>query len=107
MSIYDSSPFFSSPFVESAVFLADSVSETEPITISVVVNRCELKSSGFKNSNIQSVSYPLTVDIQKSEVPTITKMVNKITVKNQKYFDETLLIKDVVYSDEYIWRVAL
>ena len=28
-------------------FLADSVSETEPITISVVVNRCELKKLWF------------------------------------------------------------
>lgn len=109
MSIFDPAPFFNSPFVEMATIYEDS--NSDGVSINVIVNRADQKESTFRNSNISSVSYPLTVDIKKEDWPvswlTITKNVSKIKVKNIKYIEETLFIKDIVYADEHIWRVAL
>lgn len=105
MGIFDPTPFFNSPFVEKAMFKAGPESQEQEIT--VIVNREEPRQTNFKGSNISSVSYPLTVEIQKSEVAVIEMMVSTIKVKNIEYVEKTLPLQKVVYADEYIWRVAL
>lgn len=105
MSIFDPTLFFSSPFAEKATLKAGPESQEQEIT--VIVNREEPRQTNFKGSNIPSVSYPLTVDIQKCEVAAIEIMVSTIKVKNIEYIEKTLPLQKVVYADEYIWRVAL
>jgi molybdate-binding protein len=105
MSIWNQDVFFKSDWAEKAIFKAGPESQEQEIT--VIVNREEPRQTNFKGSNIPSVSYPLTVDIQKCEVAAIEMMVSTIKVKNIEYVEKTLPLQKVVYADEYIWRVAL
>lgn len=107
MSLFDPTVFFNSPFAETATFYADSDPETEGQDITVIVNRELPKQTTFKGADFNSVSYPLTVDIRKSDIASLTMMTNKIKVKNIEYVEKTLPLQKIVYADEYIWRVAL
>jgi hypothetical protein len=97
--------FFKPPFSESAVFKTTPSATGQ--TITVLAKRGEQGQSTLKRSDISSVSHPFVITIQKSEVATVTPKVNTITIKNIKYTDETFVIKEIIYADEYIWRVAI
>ena len=105
MSIFDPSAFFNSEFAETATY--HPVGSADIPNLTVVIDWGEQSQGSFKNSQINSVTRKNTVEFYKSDVATISEKKDGITVVNAKGVSERFIVKEIVYQDEYIWRVSI
>ena len=106
MSIYDDpAPWFNSGFEETGTYHPYGAADIPNLT--VIIDWGEQTKSSFKNSQIDSVTRKNTVEFYKSGVATINEKKDAITVVNVKGARERFIVKEIVYQDQYIWRVAI
>jgi hypothetical protein len=104
VSVYEFDTFKNSSFAETVVYTPSGGAAT---SISAVVFRRSPKPAGSSKSDILVILYPITIQIDRTDIATVTVNEDTVTTNDINGVEKVFRVRAVISSDPGCWKLGL